>query len=94
MVRTLTVWLVELRPAFEGHPPFPTTYYSGYQLDELRAGTTLDPNRAAQFRYKYDADVVAMRLLPTKSCVWRATEHIFYDERELADIDPDYLPSC
>ena len=89
----MTFWLVELRPAFEGHPPFQATYYSGYRFDPLNEAKTHDPNRAARWMYKYDADVVAMKLMPTKSCVWKATEHIFYDERDFIELDVDDLPS-
>jgi hypothetical protein len=50
-----TMWLVELVPAFEEHPPFQTTYYAGYRFDLLNEAKTFDPNRAARFLYKYDA---------------------------------------
>jgi hypothetical protein len=90
-----TMWLVELVPAFEEHPPFQTTYYAGYRFDLLNEAKTFDPNRAARFLYKYDADIAAMKLLPSKSCVWRAREHMFYDSGDdLDSIDPDCLPSC
>ena len=93
-MKPISFWLVELRPAFEGHPPFQATYYSGYRFDPLNEAKTHDPNRAARFLYRYDAHVVATKLMPTKSCVWMATEHIFYDDNDLADLDTDYLPSC
>jgi hypothetical protein len=61
----------------------------------LNEAKTFDPNRAARFLYKYDADIAAMKLLPSKSCVWRAREHMFYDSGDdLDSIDPDCLPSC
>jgi hypothetical protein len=33
-----TMWLVELVPAFEEHPPFQTTYYAGYRFVQVRRG--------------------------------------------------------
>jgi len=90
---TLTFWLVELRPAFEGHPPFPPTYYAGYR-DGIHEVMTTDPNRAARFMYRYDAHVVAQKLLPTKSCIWMATEHIFLDEDTFTYSSPEDMPQA
>jgi hypothetical protein len=91
---TITFWLVELRPAFDGHPPFPPTYYGGYRFDPLNEAKTTDPNRAARFMYKYDADVVAMKLLPTKSCIWKATEHVFLDQDAFTYAEPEDMPQA
>jgi hypothetical protein len=65
-------WLVELRPAFEGHPSFPATYYAGWK-DGLDAAKTADPNAAPRFTRKEDAERVAAKLGHTLSCVWKAS---------------------
>lgn len=69
-------WLVELRPAFEGHPPFPATYYAGW-MDGMEGEKTQDAFAAPRFLRKEDAEKVAGELLGTLSCAWRAVEHGF-----------------
>lgn len=68
-------WLVELRPAFDGHPHFEATYYAGW-LD-VEPAKTRDPLAAARFARKEDAERVAEKLGHTLSCVWKAVEHGF-----------------
>lgn len=70
-------WLVELRPAFEGHPNFPATYYAGWMSGSLDPAKTQDPLAAARFARKEDAEQVAQKLGHTLSCVWAAVEHGF-----------------
>jgi len=70
-------WLVELRPAFEGHPHFEATYYAGWMEHPLEAAKTKDPLAAARFARKEDAERVAKKLGHTLSCVWQAIEHGF-----------------
>lgn len=70
------VWLIELRPAFDGHPAFQATYYAGWK-EGLDAAKTVDPNAAPKFARKEDAERVAAKLGHTLSCVWTAIEHGF-----------------
>lgn len=95
----ISFWLVELVAAYE-HRTY-IQYYAGYQKpfdDGVCSGmapvVTMDASRAARFSTRYDAHVVALSLKAPKDCIFRAAEHIFYDERDLADLDPDCLPSC
>jgi hypothetical protein len=69
-------WLVELRPAFAGHPGFEATYYAGY-MDGPEAAKTRDPNAAPKWERKVDAEAVASKIGHTLSCVWEAVEHGF-----------------
>lgn len=70
-------WLVELRPAFDHHPPFQATYYAGWMEHPLEATKTHDPLAAVRFARKEDAERVAGKLGHTLSCVWKAVEHGF-----------------
>lgn len=73
-----TFWLVELRPAFEGHPAFAPTYYAGWMESALEAAKTTDVHAAPKFTSKEDARRVAERLGHTLSCTWEAVEHGFH----------------
>jgi hypothetical protein len=79
-------WLVELRPAFEGHPAFPATYYAGW-IDGIEAAKTTDPMEAVRFTSKEHAERMAKRLGFTLSCVWQAIEHGFAS-REVNGLAP------
>jgi hypothetical protein len=70
-------WLVELRPAFDHHPPFQATYYAGWMEHPLEATKTHDPLAAVRFARKEDAERVAGKLGHTLSCIWKAVEHGF-----------------
>lgn len=72
-------WLLELVPAFVGHAPFRTTYYAGYMIGPVEAGTTQDVHASPKFTRKADAEAVAEKLIGahTLSCVWKAVEHGF-----------------
>ena len=72
-------WLIELVPAFDGHPPFPATYYAGWMETSLNAAMTADPHAAPKWTRKADAEAVAAKLGHTISCVWKAVEHGFDD---------------
>jgi hypothetical protein len=72
-------WLIELRPAFEGHPAFNPTYYAGWQVSPVEAAKTYDVHASPKFTRKKDAETVADALgaCHTLSCVWKAVEHGF-----------------
>jgi hypothetical protein len=80
-------WLVELRPAFDGHPPFPATYYAGYREDPLGAAKTTDPNACPKWARKEDAEKVAEKLGGTLSCIWQAVEHGFESAAAVNNIE-------
>jgi hypothetical protein len=77
-------WLVELRPAFDGHPAFPPTYYAGWMDSPLEAAKTQDVYATPRFTRKDDAERVAKQLGHTLSCVWQAVEHGFHDNTPTA----------
>lgn len=81
-------WLVELRPAFHHHPPFPATYYAGW-IDGIEAAKTTDPLEAVRFTSKDHAERMAKRLGFTLSCVWTAVEHGFATDGVRGAPQPD-----
>lgn len=68
------IWLIELRPAFKGHPPFPATYYAGW-MNGPECARTHDARSAPRFARKEDAEKVAGHLLGTLSCIWKAVAY-------------------
>jgi hypothetical protein len=68
-------WLVELRPAFDGHPAFDPTYYAGWMDGPSDAAKTHDVHASAKFTSKEAAQQVAAKLGHTLSCAWEAVEH-------------------
>jgi hypothetical protein len=84
-VEMRTYWLVELRPAFDGHPSFAPTYYAGWMESPVEATKTTDVHASPKFTRKEDAQRVAKQLGHTLSCVWEAVEHGFYDRPAAAN---------
>jgi hypothetical protein len=70
-------WVIELTPAFPGHPPFPTTYYAGGReaLGSAEQAKVQDIGTAPLWKSKEAAERVLSTLLHTKSCVWRVVEY-------------------
>lgn len=73
--KTRFYWLIELRPAFEGHPPYPATYYAGYELSAGNMAWTTNPNLAPKWMSKDAAECVSKQLCHTLSGIWQAVEH-------------------
>ena len=88
-------WVVELRPAFGGHPAFPPTYYAGWMKSPLDAARTYDVHASPKFTSKEDAQRVADKLGHTLSCVWRAVEHGFHAAAHPAPTgQPEQICDC
>jgi hypothetical protein len=69
------LFVIQLVPAFSGHPEFPVTYYAGYfKAPKWEAEKTNDIHAAARWSAKDEAQKVADALLPSISCVWKVVE--------------------
>jgi hypothetical protein len=70
-------WVIELAPAFQGHPPFPTTYFAGSMeaLGSREYAKVQDLGMAPRWKSKDAAQRVVDTMLHTISCVWRVVEY-------------------
>jgi hypothetical protein len=68
-------FVIQLVPAFPGHPEFEVTYYAGFVCPpDFEAQKTHDVGAAARWIDREDAERVASQLLNTKSCIWKVVE--------------------
>lgn len=74
----LGFWVIELTPAFAGHPSFPSTFYAGGRegLGSAELARVTDIDTAPRWKSKEAAERIVSSLLPTKSCVWRTAEYV------------------
>lgn len=68
-------FVIQLVPAFPGHPEFAVTYYAGFVCPpNFDAQKTHDIGAAARWIDRDEAEKVAEILLNTKSCIWKVVE--------------------
>lgn len=68
-------FVIQLVPAFDGHPEFTVTYYAGILKPPcFEAHTTHDVGAAARWIDREEAEKVAGHLMNTKSCIWKVVE--------------------